>query len=107
MKLFKILTILIFFSACNASISHGMSEEGIAVGMEDIAMNEPSSFRIASDSMESQSLSPGEYIIKSAYGSMDVSTSNFDQKVTQFKNCLLYTSPSPRDATLSRMPSSA
>ena len=25
----------------------------------------------------------------------------------QYKNCLLYTSPSPRDATLSRMPSSA
>ena len=25
----------------------------------------------------------------------------------QFGNCLLYTSPSPRDATLSRMPSSA
>ena len=25
----------------------------------------------------------------------------------QFNNCLLYTSPSPRDATLSRMPSSA
>ena len=24
-----------------------------------------------------------------------------------FKGCLLYTSPSPRDATLSRMPSSA
>ena len=24
-----------------------------------------------------------------------------------FKSCLLYTSPSPRDATLSRMPSSA
>ena len=27
--------------------------------------------------------------------------------VYQSKNCLLYTSPSPRDATLSRMPSSA
>ena len=26
---------------------------------------------------------------------------------TDYKNCLLYTSPSPRDATLSRMPSSA
>ena len=26
---------------------------------------------------------------------------------TPFFNCLLYTSPSPRDATLSRMPSSA
>ena len=25
----------------------------------------------------------------------------------QYKHCLLYTSPSPRDATLSRMPSSA
>ena len=30
------------------------------------------------------------------------------QSVTRWiKNCLLYTSPSPRDATLSRMPSSA
>ena len=28
-------------------------------------------------------------------------------KVSQLKFCLLYTSPSPRDATLSRMPSSA
>ena len=27
--------------------------------------------------------------------------------VGQYNNCLLYTSPSPRDATLSRMPSSA
>ena len=26
---------------------------------------------------------------------------------TQYKNCLLYTSPSPRDRTRSRMPSSA
>ena len=29
------------------------------------------------------------------------------QLVRTFLNCLLYTSPSPRDATLSRMPSSA
>ena len=28
-------------------------------------------------------------------------------KTTLLKSCLLYTSPSPRDATLSRMPSSA
>ena len=27
--------------------------------------------------------------------------------VSEIKGCLLYTSPSPRDATLSRMPSSA
>ena len=30
-----------------------------------------------------------------------------EHKYTEFVNCLLYTSPSPRDATLSRMPSSA
>ena len=28
-------------------------------------------------------------------------------ELVSFKSCLLYTSPSPRDATLSRMPSSA
>ena len=33
-------------------------------------------------------------------------SSNFG-KCFKFLNCLLYTSPSPRDATLSRMPSSA
>ena len=30
-----------------------------------------------------------------------------DLAIEQFNTCLLYTSPSPRDATLSRMPSSA
>ena len=31
----------------------------------------------------------------------------FDSPQKMFETCLLYTSPSPRDATLSRMPSSA
>ena len=31
----------------------------------------------------------------------------FPSEDNQYKDCLLYTSPSPRDATLSRMPSSA
>ena len=30
-----------------------------------------------------------------------------DYKILEINGCLLYTSPSPRDATLSRMPSSA
>ena len=30
-----------------------------------------------------------------------------DELIRQQQHCLLYTSPSPRDATLSRMPSSA
>ena len=29
------------------------------------------------------------------------------RKIVDMRSCLLYTSPSPRDATLSRMPSSA
>ena len=32
---------------------------------------------------------------------------NLRDEYIEHKNCLLYTSPSPRDATLSRMPSSA
>ena len=32
---------------------------------------------------------------------------NNQDALGQVRNCLLYTSPSPRDATLSRMPSSA
>ena len=35
------------------------------------------------------------------------SVSTDAQKLTNFKSCLLYTSPSPRDGLLSRMPSSA
>ena len=31
----------------------------------------------------------------------------FDYYYDKYKNCLLYTSPSPRDSNLSRMPSSA
>ena len=31
----------------------------------------------------------------------------FQKSLTSLHTCLLYTSPSPRDATLSRMPSSA
>ena len=33
--------------------------------------------------------------------------SAFNELAEEFGDCLLYTSPSPRDATLSRMPSSA
>ena len=34
-------------------------------------------------------------------------TSKEDMAISQFQSCLLYTSPSPRDGLLSRMPSSA
>ena len=37
----------------------------------------------------------------------DLREVDFVRRVIQYKGCLLYTSPSPRDRTRSRMPSSA
>ena len=42
---------------------------------------------------------------RAALGSLSEATDVFNPE--RLKDCLLYTSPSPRDATLSRMPSSA
>ena len=36
-----------------------------------------------------------------------ISTEEYEKYAQHFKHCLLYTSPSPRDRTRSRMPSSA
>ena len=49
-------------------------------------------------------LNPPDYISEMEEGAFE------DEILTELRNmpnCLLYTSPSPRDATLSRMPSSA
>ena len=48
-------------------------------------------------------LSPGTLNPKNSKYILD----NLNFGIAQSLNCLLYTSPSPRDATLSRMPSSA
>ena len=37
----------------------------------------------------------------------EIKKNSFEDKVKSINNCLLYTSPSPRDGLLSRMPSSA
>ena len=39
--------------------------------------------------------------------SLKKASNEFQNEIDQVMNCLLYTSPSPRDSTLSRMPSSA
>ena len=43
----------------------------------------------------------------SQYGASLISLKFRQKEMTLNRDCLLYTSPSPRDATLSRMPSSA
>ena len=47
-------------------------------------------------------LYPAEHVVDNRPGWIPDGTNNY-----QLRDCLLYTSPSPRDATLSRMPSSA
>ena len=90
MKFLKTLFILVILSACQTNLT----EEGFAeIGIEP--------YRMASDSIESSSLSPGEYIIKSAYGSMDVSTSNFEKKVDEFKNLVTQYNGNISDSYLS------
>ena len=42
--------------------------------------------------------------LSSQKNQLEIEKQEIDEK---YKSCLLYTSPSPRDATLSRMPSSA
>ena len=56
------------------------------------------------DSVRAQALAAKEAGDKAKMGEM---FKRSDEIRDQFKACLLYTSPSPRDATLSRMPSSA
>ena len=46
-------------------------------------------------------------IIKNVNSTIIFDFDHIEIKSFQAKDCLLYTSPSPRDATLSRMPSSA
>ena len=49
----------------------------------------------------------GMNIAKLDRGSLELQEFDISLEFIQGKLCLLYTSPSPRDATLSRMPSSA
>ena len=56
---------------------------------------------IPESKLNAQAAQVFEQIKKKEKMSEDIETLN------QIKSCLLYTSPSPRDATLSRMPSSA
>ena len=45
--------------------------------------------------------------VESFQSADSLSESSLDERIAQAMNCLLYTSPSPRDGLLSRMPSSA
>ena len=46
-------------------------------------------------------------VVEDREGYISTSRADAKQKLAQVERCLLYTSPSPRDGLLSRMPSSA
>ena len=48
-----------------------------------------------------------EQVCSGATGHAEVIAVDFDDSIISFETCLLYTSPSPRDLSTSRMPSSA
>ena len=65
---------------------------------------------IVEDEFIDKDLSLHDYVKEIVTSFQEISDKNFDIDIEQNANsfnCLLYTSPSPRDATLSRMPSSA
>ena len=50
---------------------------------------------------------PDQKVLDMALANLDKIFGQGPEKAADAEGCLLYTSPSPRDATLSRMPSSA
>ena len=56
---------------------------------------------------KSKKLVNWDTVLKTAISDLEVDQREVNSKLYYINYCLLYTSPSPRDATLSRMPSSA
>ena len=77
-------------------IRSGQYDIGVAVGMDKHAAG-----AFTSD--------PVDYAAPPWYGEIGhfLTTKFFAMKINRYMHCLLYTSPSPRDRTRSRMPSSA
>ena len=68
-----------------------------------IALSGCNGFNSQSSDISLQDMGPAEIYQK---GEFELSK-NKNKRAAEYFGCLLYTSPSPRDATLSRMPSSA
>ncbi|MBL6628092.1 MAG: DUF4349 domain-containing protein [Candidatus Actinomarina sp.] len=76
MKKFKILLLLLVFSYCSQSSEMTMGVPEPYFGVEDMANSEVAFSR-------ESSFSQGDYIIKTAYGSTDVSSSNFENTIDE------------------------
>ena len=75
-------------------------------GMTRVFTPEGDSFAVSVVSVLPNTITQIKSVESEGYSSIQVTTGEKKEKHLS-KACLLYTSPSPRDATLSRMPSSA
>jgi hypothetical protein len=75
-KKFKILLLLLVFSYCSQSSEMTMGVPEPYFGVEDMATSEVAFSR-------ESSFSQGDYIIKTAYASTDVSSSNFENTIDE------------------------
>ena len=80
-----------------AGVQHGVRPEDIETHLEYLMTGQTASARLREEDVTEIS-----QFIRSSAADMGEYLQNADRDT-----CLLYTSPSPRDATLSRMPSSA
>lgn len=79
-KLLLFVFIFVFISCSNNGIqSEGYPEPFIGGGVEDMSLSR-------SESISNSSTSQGDYIIKTAYASTDVSSSNFNSTIKSVEN---------------------
>ena len=88
-----------------------MFEFSIAIPAHDRGENGPKWMAELLDSLEKQTFQDFEVVVSDQSKSDDIMNvcKEYDFHFTylRYQGCLLYTSPSPRDRTRSRMPSSA
>ena len=88
----------------NQGVTHLMKKNKIAVHMGEGRLTGPTSLTVKSEKGE-EKLEARHVIVATGARARELPFAKSDGK--RVWTCLLYTSPSPRDATLSRMPSSA
>ena len=75
--------------------------------ISDVVMPKKNGFEVCRVVRNTENISNTPIILLSALGDEYNKLTGFEEGADDYIICLLYTSPSPRDATLSRMPSSA
>ena len=86
------------------SVWKGIAQDAIVMNLDDlICVGATNNILLSSTIGRNKNLIPGEVISALIRGTEEILQNLRDQNI----DCLLYTSPSPRDRTRSRMPSSA